>query len=94
MPQSVKEKKSRFARIFPGRVEKIIHLFGLVENCAEKSNYEYKTETVAKVWVHLLLAMKYSAKPFGLNVEFTINGKRLDELYVPGTIEKLVTGKK
>ena len=93
MPQPLKERKDRFARMFPPRVEKAIKQFQLISNCSNPSDYAYKDTTVAKVWVHLLLAMKAAAKEFGLDVEFTINNKRLDELYVPGTIEKLVKGK-
>jgi hypothetical protein len=89
MPQSASEKRDRFARMFPDRVEKAVKQFQLISNCSSKSNYEYSRETVAKVWVHLLDAMMNSADDFGLEIDFTINGKTLSEVSSSGSITSL-----
>ena len=89
MPQSTAEKRDRFARMFPDRVEKIVHQFKLISNCASTSNYDYNRDTVAKVWVHLLDAMMTSADDYGLDIEFKINGTPLSEGTRDGSIESL-----
>ena len=89
MPQSQAEKRSRFARMFPDRVEKAVKQFQLISNCSSKSNYDYDRDTVAKVWVHLLDAMMTSADDYGLSIDFTLNGKTLSELSQSGSIASL-----
>lgn len=89
MTQTIAEKKDRFSRIFPDRVEKIVKQFQLISNCAAPSNYEYDRDTVAKVWVHLLDAMMNSADDYGLDIAFTVNGKTLSEVTKSGSIESL-----
>ena len=93
MPQSTEEKKARFGRMFPDRVEKAIKQFDLISNCSNTSNYEWNDETVAKVWVHLLRAQANSAKAYGLKVDFTINGKTIDQLYEEGSVASLLEPK-
>lgn len=89
MPQSTAEKRDRFARMFPDRVEKVVKQFQLISNCSSKSNYDYDQETVAKVWVHVLDAMMTSADDYGLDIDFTINGKTLSEVSQSGSIKSL-----
>lgn len=88
MPETTAQKKDRFARIFPDRVEKIVKQFQLISNCSG-NNYEYNRETVAKVWTHLLDAMMRSADEYGLEIAFTVNGKDLQEVAQSGSIESL-----
>jgi hypothetical protein len=89
MPQSTAEKRDRFARMFPDRVEKAVKQFQLISNCSSKSNYDYDRDTVAKVWVHLLEAMMESADDYGLSIDFTINGKTLGDCLESGSIQSL-----
>ena len=89
MAQSTAEKKDRFSRIFPDRVEKIVKQFQLISNCSAPSNYEYDRDTVAKVWTHLLDAMMQSADDYGLEIAFTVNGKSLSEVAESGSIASL-----
>ena len=90
MPQSTKEKADRFSRMFPPRVEKLIDQFRVIGNCSNPSNYHFDREAVTKVWVHILRAVANSAKEYGLNVQFTIQGKTLDDLYKEGSIQSLL----
>lgn len=89
MPQSIQEKRDRFARMFPDRVEKVVKQFQLISNCSSKSNYDYDRDTVAKVWTHLLGAMQESADEYGLDIDFKINGKALGDVLESGSIQSL-----
>lgn len=89
MPQSIEEKRSRFARMFPPRVEKVIDQFRVIGNCSSKSNYDFDRDTVAKVWVHLLNSMMEAADLYGLEIDFKINGKTLSEVAQSGSIKSL-----
>lgn len=89
MPQSSAEKRDRFARMFPDRVEKVVKQFQLIANCTNTSNYEWTRDTVAKVWVHILEAMVDSAEGYGLKLSFTINDKALSEVAKSGSIQSL-----
>lgn len=89
MPQTTAQKRDRFARVFPDRVEKVVKQFQLISNCSTTSNYDYDRDTVAKVWTHILGAMMESADDYGLEIAFTINGKELSEVAETGSIESL-----
>ncbi len=89
MAQSHSDKKQRFARIFPNRVESVVDQFRKISNCSASKDYAYDRDTVAMVWVHVLLAMKASAKSFGLDLSFTINGQSFEELQRSGAISDL-----
>ena len=89
MPQSTAEKKDRFGRMFPARIEKVVDQFRMIENCSNKSNYEWNRDTVAKVWVHILEAMRGAAARYDLKIEFKINGKHLHEVSESGSIASL-----
>ena len=89
MPQSTTEKRSRFARVFPDRVERVVDQFRLISNCNSPANYEWTRDTVAKVWVHILEAMVQSAEGYGLKLSFTINGRTLSEVASSGSIQSL-----
>lgn len=90
MPQSIEEKSARFSRMFPPRIEKLIDQFRVIGNCANPSNYHFNRETVVKVWVHVLKAVSSSAREYGIQVDYTINGKTLDELYQEGSVASLL----
>jgi hypothetical protein len=89
MPQTPAEKRDRFARMFPDRVEKAVKQFQLISNCSGSSNYDYDRDTVAKVWIHLLEAMRASADDYGLDIDFKINGKTLGDCIDSGSIRSL-----
>ena len=90
MPQSAAEKRDRFARMFPPRIEKIVDQFRVIGNCANPSNYDYDKERVAKVWIHILEAMATAGEKYGLRLDFQINGKTLSELYEEGSVASLL----
>ena len=89
MPQSVAEKRQRFARMFPPRIEKLVDQFRVIGNCSSKSNYDYNVELVSKVWIHVLDAMVGAAELYGLTIDFTINGKTLSDVRESGSIASL-----
>ena len=53
MPQSVEEKTTRFKKIFPPRVEKLIDGLRLLGNCTNKSNYEWNKDLVKRAWIEI-----------------------------------------
>ena len=89
MTQTTAEKRDRFARMFPPRIEKLVDQFRVIGNCSNPSNYEYTRDTVAKVWVHVLDAMVGAAEKYGLKIDFTINGLTLSEVRDSGSIASL-----
>lgn len=92
MAQSQQEKRQRFARMFPPRIEKLVDQFRVIGNCSNKSNYDYNAETVAKVWIHIIDSMCEAGEKYGLNFQFTINGKSLSELRDEASIQSLLEG--
>lgn len=90
MAETQAQKRSRFARMFPPRIEKIVDQFRVIGNCSSKSNYDYDPEKVAKVWIHVLDAMVDAAEKFGLKLQFTINDKTLTELMKEGSVASLL----
>ena len=90
MPQSTEEKRSRFARMFPPRIEKIVDQFRVIGNCANPSNYDFDRERVAKVWIHILDAMVGAAELYGLRLSFTVNEKSLEQLREEGSVASLL----
>ena len=74
MPQSSAEKRDRFARMFPPRVEKLIDQFRLLENCTSKSNYEWTEDTVNRAWIEIAKSLRQTAKAYGLELDVSLNG--------------------
>jgi hypothetical protein len=64
----VNEKKERFARIFPARVDKIRDQLRVLGNCASKSSYEYDQSKVNLFFAYILQEMIVLAKSFGVKV--------------------------
>lgn len=74
MPQSSAEKRDRFARMFPPRVEKLVHQFSLLENCTAKSNYEWNEDTVKRAWIEIAKALRETAAAYDLELDISLNG--------------------
>ena len=77
MPQSSAEKRDRFARMFPPRVEKLVDQFRLLENCTAKSNYEWTEDTVKRAWVEIAKALRQTAKAYDLELDISLNGDQV-----------------
>ena len=44
------EKRARFARMFPARVDTLRDTLRKIANCSNKSNYDWDTEKVQEAW--------------------------------------------
>ena len=74
MPQSSAEKRDRFARMFPPRVEKLVKQFALLENCTAKKDYEWTEDTVKRAWVEIAKALRQTAAAYDLELDISLNG--------------------
>ena len=74
------EKRDRFSRIFPARVDKLVKTLDLLCNCSSKSSYDWTPDLVQRAWVEIAKALQTAAKSFGLNLVITLNGKNIREI--------------
>ena len=77
MPQSSEEKRDRFKRMFPPRVEKLVKTMGLLENCTSKSNYEWNDDLVQRAWVEIAKSLRDTAKAYDLELDISLNGNEV-----------------
>lgn len=75
MPQSVEEKTTRFKKIFPPRVEKLIDGLRLLGNCTNKSNYEWNKDLVKRAWIEIAKQFEAAAKLYDVKFEVKIDGE-------------------
>ena len=74
------EKKERFSRLFPPRVEKLIKQLDVIANCSNKSTYEFDTDLVQRCWIEIAKQLQITAKCFGLDMIIHVNGKNVREI--------------
>ncbi len=74
------DKKERFSRLFPKRVEALVKQLDLLGNCSNKSSYDFDTDLVHRCWVEIAKHLQSSAKCFGLDMIITVNGKNVREI--------------
>lgn len=74
------EKKERFARMFPPRVEKLVKQLDVLANCSNKSSYEFDTDLVQRCWIEIAKQLQTTAKCFGLDFIIMVNGKNVREI--------------
>ena len=89
MPQSSAEKRDRFARMFPPRVEKLVDQFRLLENCTAKSNYEWTEDTVKRAWVEIAKALRQTAKAYDLELDISLNGDQVQYIDTSKPLEEI-----
>ena len=74
------EKKERFSRMFPKRVETLIAKLVILENCSNKSSYEWTEDLVQKCWIEIGKRLQTTAKSFGVDMIIHVNGKNVREI--------------
>lgn len=77
---SDKEKKERFGRIFPARVEKLVKQLEVLSNCSNRSSYEFDTKLLTRCWVEIAKQLQLTAKCFGVDMVITVGGKNVREI--------------
>lgn len=79
MPQSSEEKRDRFARMFPPRVEKLVKQLQLLENCTTKSTYEWTPDIVKRAWIEIGQTVIDTCAAYDMDLDISLDGKRLSE---------------
>ena len=74
------EKRDRFSRIFPARVDKLVKTLDLLCNCSSKSSYDWTPDLVQRAWIEIAKTLQTGAKSFGLNLIITLDGKNIREI--------------
>ena len=74
------ERRDRFARMFPSRVEKLVKNLDLLCNCSNKSSYDWTPDLVQRAWIEIAKTLQTGAKSFGLNLIITLDGKNIREI--------------
>lgn len=77
MPQSTKEKKERFGRMFPNRVATLVKTLQLLENCTNKSNYEWNKDLVQRAWIEIGLQMQDTCEAYDMKLNIELDGKAI-----------------
>ena len=90
MPQSIAEKKDRFARVAVPRIQQAVDIFRKIGNCSNPHQYAWDQVTLKKVFVHILNAIQECAKEFGMKIEFTIDQVDSRDLYNPEAIKEFL----
>tara|TARA_R100000988_G_C3966046_1_gene148847 strand:- start:533 stop:787 length:255 start_codon:yes stop_codon:yes gene_type:complete len=63
------EKRARFARMFPARVDTLRDTLRKIANCSNKGNYEWDAEKVQKAWELIALEFADTADKYGISFE-------------------------
>lgn len=74
------ERRERFSRIFPARVEKMVKNLDLLCNCSNKSSYDWTPDLVQRAWIEIAKTLQTGAKSFGLNLIITLDGKNIRDI--------------
>ena len=77
MPQSISEKKERFSRMFPKRVETLVKTLQLLQNCTNKSNYAWNEELVKRAWIEIGLQMVDTCADYDMKLDISLDGKNI-----------------
>ena len=67
-------------RLFPKRVETLISKLEILENCSNKSSYEWTEDLVQKCWIEIGKRLQTTAKSFGVDMIIHVNGKNVREI--------------
>ena len=73
------EKRDRFSRLYPARVEKLIKTLEIVENCSNKSNYEFDEDLVKRTWIEIGKQFEQVSKAFDVDFQITLDGQELHD---------------
>ena len=76
------EKEQRFHRMFPPRMKQLDKQIRLVQNCSRKDGYEWGfTDLVPTFFIVILKDLTLCAKNFDLDIDVTIGGRNIEDIY-------------
>ena len=79
MPQSSEEKRDRFSRMYPSRVDTLVKTLRLIENCTNRSNYEWDQDLVKRSWIEIGQCFTEVAGAYKIKFNLEVDGKPLVE---------------
>ena len=82
------EKRDRFARMFPARVEKLVKNLDLLCNCSNKSSYDWTPDLVQRAWIEIAKSLQTAPKSFDLDLDISLNGKNVKEIDTTKKLKK------
>ena len=92
MPQSSTEKRDRFVRIFPPRVERLVDQLRKLENCTNRSNYEWDEDMVKRAWIEIAKAFRYSANAYGIDLQISLDGEEVQNINTQSAVPDRLAG--
>ena len=82
MKKELNPKEQRFLRMFPPRMKQLDNQIRLIQNCSRKDGYEWDfTDTVPTFFIVIFKDLTLCAKKFGLDVDVTIQGRDIEDVY-------------
>ena len=71
------EKRDRFSRLYPDREKRLIKGLEVLENCSNKSNYEFDEDLVKRTWIEIGKQFEQVSRAFDVDFQVTLDGKEL-----------------
>lgn len=82
------EKRDRFARIFPARVEKLVKSLEVLTNCSSKSSYDWTPDLVKRAWLEIAKTLATAAKSFDLDLVIELDGVDIRDINTKKRLKK------
>ena len=82
------EKRDRFARIFPPRVEKLVKSLEVLTNCSNKSSYDWTPDLVKRAWLEIAKTLAVAAKSFDLDLVIELDGVDIRDINTKKRLKK------
>lgn len=74
------EKRDRFARLYPDRVQRLIKSLEVLTNCSNKSNYEFDEDLVRRTWIEIGKQFSLAAAEFDTDFVLHLNGQNIADI--------------
>lgn len=82
------ERRERFGRIFPARVEKLVKSLDVLTNCSVKSSYDWTPDLVKRAWLEIAKALAIAAKSFDLDLVIELDGVDIRDINTKKRLKK------
>tara|TARA_R100000482_G_C5041181_1_gene108445 strand:- start:81 stop:311 length:231 start_codon:yes stop_codon:yes gene_type:complete len=69
------EKRARFARMFPARVDTLRDTLRKIANCSNKGNYDWDTQKVQEAWKLIAEEFTDTADKYGITFEIQVKAQ-------------------
>lgn len=74
------EKRDRFARLYPDRVQRLMKSLEVLTNCSNKSNYEFDDDLVRRTWIEIGKQFHHAAAEFDTDFVVLLNGQNVSDI--------------